>query len=118
MKTRLKNYLSITKKEWNGLVVLVVLIGIVLAVPYVYQLFHKDTVIDFKDFNKTATQLANTGAASGFDPEKEKPKPSETVVVQQPLSPLLVVPCYKSHQACRDILRSKQRLQVQSLLTG
>lgn len=69
------------------MVVLVVLIGIVLAVPYVYQLFHKDTVIDFKDFNKTATQLANTGAASGFDPEKEKPKPSETVVVQQPLSP-------------------------------
>jgi competence protein ComEA len=58
MKTRIKNYLSITKKEWNGLVVLVVLIVLVLAAPYVFQLFRKDSAINLKDFDKAATQLS------------------------------------------------------------
>ncbi|MDP9047667.1 MAG: helix-hairpin-helix domain-containing protein [Bacteroidota bacterium] len=57
MKTHIKNYLSITKKEWNGMVVLVVLIALVLAVPHVYRLFHKESVIEFKDFDKAAAQL-------------------------------------------------------------
>lgn len=52
--------------------VLVVLIVLVLAAPYVYQYFHKETVIDFKDFDKVAAQLNKAGAASGFNPEKEK----------------------------------------------
>ena len=88
MKTRLKNYLSITKKEWNGLVVLVVLIALVLTVPYVCQYFHKETVINFKDFDKAAAALNKEGAKSGFDPEKEKPKTSPAIATsQQPLSP-------------------------------
>jgi len=58
MKTRIKNYLSITKKEWNGLVVLVVLIVLVLAAPYVFQMFRKDNAINFKDFDKAAAQLS------------------------------------------------------------
>src|SRR3569833_2914125 len=79
MKTRLKNYLSITKKEWNGLVILVALIALVLVAPYAYQLFHKDAVIDLKDFDRAAAQLSKAGTASGFDPEKEKPKAVEKV---------------------------------------
>lgn len=58
MKTRIKNYLSITKKEWNGLVVLVVLIVLVLAAPYVFQLFRKDSALNLKDFDKAVAQLS------------------------------------------------------------
>jgi competence protein ComEA len=60
MKVRIKNYLSITKKEWNGLVVLVILIILVLAAPYGYQLFRKDNTINFKDFDKAVAQLSKT----------------------------------------------------------
>ena len=77
MKTRIKNYLSITKKEWNGLVILVVLIALVLAAPYVYQVFRKDNTINFKDFNKAAAQLNKAGSKSGFDPDKEAPETAE-----------------------------------------
>jgi len=57
VKSYLKNYLSITKKDWNGLVVLVVLIILVLLLPYGYRLFHKDKVINFNQFNADATLL-------------------------------------------------------------
>jgi competence protein ComEA len=58
MKTRVKNYLSITKKEWNGLVVLVILIGLALVAPYIYRLFRTEPVINFKDFDKAVAQLS------------------------------------------------------------
>src|ERR1700761_4069099 len=61
MKARIKNYLSITKKEWNGLVILVVLIAIVITAPYAYRLIHKDTTINFKDFDKAVAQLRKAG---------------------------------------------------------
>jgi len=57
MKTRIKQYLSITKKEWNGLIVLVIIIAGVLATPYGYRLLRKDNTINFKDFDKAAAQL-------------------------------------------------------------
>ncbi|MBB3057435.1 helix-hairpin-helix domain-containing protein [Mucilaginibacter gotjawali] len=59
MKSRIKQHLSITKKEWNGLVVLVILIAGVLAAPYGYRLFRKDNTINFKDFDKAAAQLSS-----------------------------------------------------------
>lgn len=57
MKSSLKNYFSITKKEWNGLVVLVILVVLVLLTPYAYRLFHKDKIINFNGFTADATQL-------------------------------------------------------------
>ncbi|OKS85040.1 ComEA family DNA-binding protein [Mucilaginibacter polytrichastri] len=57
IKSYLKNYLSITKKDWNGLVILIVLLIMVLAAPYAYRLFHKDKLINFNDFNALAAQL-------------------------------------------------------------
>jgi competence ComEA-like helix-hairpin-helix protein len=66
MKARIKNYLSITKKEWNGLVVLVVLIALVLAAPYGYQLIRKDNTINFKDFDKAVAQLNKAGNKAGY----------------------------------------------------
>jgi competence protein ComEA len=75
MKARIKNHLTITKKEWNGLVILVILIAGVLIAPYVYQVFHKDNTINFKAFDKAAAQLSqiekkdtnNTSAAATDD---------------------------------------------------
>ncbi|HVW97797.1 MAG TPA: helix-hairpin-helix domain-containing protein [Mucilaginibacter sp.] len=71
MKARIKNHLSITKKEWNGMVVLIVLIILVLATPYLYQLFYKDNTINFKDFDAAAAQLEKAGDGYGFNHESE-----------------------------------------------
>ncbi|QKJ32581.1 helix-hairpin-helix domain-containing protein [Mucilaginibacter mali] len=56
-----KKYFSVTKKEWNGLVVLMILIALVLVAPYVYQSFHKNETIDVKDFNAAVARLKGTG---------------------------------------------------------
>ncbi|WP_183564024.1 helix-hairpin-helix domain-containing protein [Mucilaginibacter sp. SP1R1] len=60
MKAPVKNYLAVTKKEWNGMVVFIILIALVLAAPYVYQTFCKDKIINFKEFDK-AVALLNKG---------------------------------------------------------
>jgi competence ComEA-like helix-hairpin-helix protein len=70
MKTQIKKYLSITKKEWNGLVVLVVLIAIVLVAPYVYQLLHKDKTINIKDFDKAFAQFSKLEGQKGYSGNK------------------------------------------------
>jgi len=61
MKARIKDYLSVTKKEWNGMVILVILIAGVLAAPNFYQLFRKDSTINIKDFDKAIAQLRAAG---------------------------------------------------------
>ena len=61
----LKNYLSVTKKEWNGMVVLLIIILIVLLAPYAYQYFHKEEPIDFKDFDKAVALLNSADKPSG-----------------------------------------------------
>jgi competence ComEA-like helix-hairpin-helix protein len=66
MKTPVKNYLSVTKKEWNGMVVLIILIALILAAPYAYQTNRKDNTINFKEFDKAAAMLSkadSTGTA-------------------------------------------------------
>lgn len=68
MKSTLKNYLSVTKKEWNGLVVMIVLILLALAAPYVYRLFHKDKIINFNQFETDAAKLK----VAGFEQEEKK----------------------------------------------
>ncbi|GAC1552022.1 MAG: hypothetical protein NVS3B13_07030 [Mucilaginibacter sp.] len=80
MKTQVKNYLSITKKEWNGLVVLVVLIVLVLAAPYVYGLFRTEPVINFKDFDKAAVQLSKAAPQTYL-----KNNPGSDVKIQHPV---------------------------------
>lgn len=58
MKQHTKHYLSITKKEWNGMVVLVLLIAAVLAVPYLYQLGYKDNTINQTELNHALAILS------------------------------------------------------------
>src|ERR1700704_2387844 len=70
MKNRIKQYLSITKKEWNGLVVLIVLIAGVLIVPYGFRLFRKDNTINFKDFDKAVAQLSKAERQQGYNDDK------------------------------------------------
>jgi competence protein ComEA len=72
MKARIKDYLSITKKEWNGMVVLVILIALVLAAPYVYQLIRKDNTINFKDFDKAVALLNKAGNKAGYVADNDK----------------------------------------------
>jgi DNA uptake protein ComE-like DNA-binding protein len=67
MRSPLKNYLSITKKEWNGMVVLIMLIAIVLAAPYILQLCREDTTINPNDFNKALTVLNAAKKSPGND---------------------------------------------------
>jgi len=69
MRSTLKNYLSITKKEWNGMVVLVILIALVLAAPYLLQLCRKDTTINPADFNKAVAVLNKAQKSQGDDSE-------------------------------------------------
>jgi len=74
MRSTLKKYLSITKKEWNGMVVLVVLIVLVLAAPYLLQLFRKDTTINPAEFNK-AVAVLNQAQKSQVDDDKTNAVP-------------------------------------------
>lgn len=57
MKPQLKEQFSITKKEWNGLLILLIIIALVLAAPYIYQGFHKDTTINEKAFAAAVAEL-------------------------------------------------------------
>lgn len=69
MKPDPKTYFSISKKEWNGLVILVLLILAAIAAPYLYRAFHKDKVINFNDFEASARLLkqAENKAGTGTD---------------------------------------------------
>lgn len=70
MKPQLKNYLAITKKGWNGMMVLIVLILLVLASPYIYQYWHKDTIINFNGFDAAAAQLIKAQKADSITAAK------------------------------------------------
>jgi competence protein ComEA len=74
MKAYIKNYLSITKKEWNGMVVVIILMVLVLAAPYVYQANRKDNTINFNAFDKAAAMLnkAETGLPDDESPADNK----------------------------------------------
>ena len=58
MKSYFKNYLSVTKKEWNGMVVVIILMALILAAPYVYQVIRKDNIINFNEFDKAVSLLS------------------------------------------------------------
>jgi competence protein ComEA len=70
MKSQVKNYLAITKKQWNGMVILVVIVLLVLAAPYVYRYFHKDSIINFTGFDAASAQLIRAQKADSLAPHK------------------------------------------------
>lgn len=56
------------------MVILIIIIAIVFAIPYVYQHFHTDKIVDFKDFGKDTVMLkqAKGGDATGEPLSDEK----------------------------------------------
>jgi competence protein ComEA len=58
-----KNYFNLTKSEWNGAVVLIIVIGLVLAAPAVHQHYRQVTKPDFTAFNQAVVQLQKAGVA-------------------------------------------------------
>lgn len=65
MKTLFKSYLSLTKKQWNALVILMVLIVMVLAAPYVYQLTYVNNRVSPKGFARAAARLQQAEQGNG-----------------------------------------------------
>ncbi len=87
MKARIKNYLSITKKEWNGMVVLIVLIILVGATPYIYQILRKDNTINIKDFDKGVALLGKNGYTEGDGDDKSTSDKKIVKPVMFPFNP-------------------------------
>jgi competence protein ComEA len=87
MKAQIKKYLSVTKKEWNGMVVLVILIALVLVAPYIYQAFRKDSTINIKDFDKAVAQLNKAGYQGGNDNSKRASDDKIAQPVMFPFNP-------------------------------
>jgi len=77
-----KNYFAITKKEWNGMVVLMVLIVLVLAAPYVLQHFHKDKPMDLTEFKKAIAQVK---AAKGGEDTYTSANPVDNIKDPHPV---------------------------------
>jgi competence protein ComEA len=67
MKQSLRSYFEITKKEWNGMVVMLVVIALIIAAPYIWHYFHQEPVMDLKGFNKAVAQLK--GSSSNAEDE-------------------------------------------------
>lgn len=79
MKQQVKNYLSITKKEWNGLVVLTVLILLTIITPDIYKRLKKDESFDFTAIEKAAAQLKKLPQNNGnYQDDRSENKASHT----------------------------------------
>lgn len=70
MLSVIKNYFSITKKEWNGMLFLVAFIVIVLLAPDVYQFLKKPEAADFskiKEAQKILDQSVKENSAKNIN---------------------------------------------------
>ncbi|GAB3919858.1 helix-hairpin-helix domain-containing protein [Mucilaginibacter myungsuensis] len=57
MQDQVKNYLSLTRKEWNGVVVLLVLIVLALIAPYAYEKFYPYQPLNTKGLDAAIEKL-------------------------------------------------------------
>ncbi|MFB9842729.1 ComEA family DNA-binding protein [Mucilaginibacter ginsenosidivorans] len=71
-----------SKKEWNGMVVLVILIALILATPFVLQSFRKDNAIDGKEFDKAVATLEKARIAIGDNKIKAYKKAAPGTVIE------------------------------------
>ena len=75
MRSTIKNYLSLTKRDWNGIVVLLILIVLILTAPYILQLNHKDNTINPKEFNNALAVLERAQKSQSSDQPTSIKKP-------------------------------------------
>lgn len=89
MLSTIKNYFAITKKEWNGMLVLAVIILLVLIAPNIYQFFTPAERVDFSRIKEAQHILdaatseqplyynknyrANNNVNTSFSKEKSSP---------------------------------------------
>lgn len=72
MNNQFKKHLSLSKRDWSAIMVLVVLILLVLAAPYLYGYFYKEKPIDFSGFDKAVALLNKAQKADSLaDLKKE-----------------------------------------------
>lgn len=72
MLSAVKNYFTITKKEWNGMLLLAALIVIVLLAPDVYLLFKKPVQVDFSRIKEAQKILENATEQPVYDSKYNK----------------------------------------------
>jgi competence protein ComEA len=80
VKSSVKNYLTITKTEWNGLVVLVLLIIGVMGIPFIYEHYHQEPEVNFSRLNKVVAQLKAAGVTEMANDESITDKPVNKAV--------------------------------------
>ena len=74
------------------MVVLVIVIALILAAPYVLQMFSKDTTINTKDFDKAVAMLAHTKKLQAADyPDNTNEKPANITPVYKKAAPGVVI---------------------------
>lgn len=61
------------------MVILLIIIAVVLATPYIYQYFHSDKVVDFKDFGKDTLLLKQAKGGDANDYDTGKPLSDEKI---------------------------------------
>lgn len=57
MKAAIKSYFTFSKKEWNGMLFMFVLIVAVIISPYVFDYFHQDKPVDFEKLHAAFAKL-------------------------------------------------------------
>jgi competence protein ComEA len=75
LKPAVKNYFILTKSDWNGLVILVLLIIVVKFAPQVYEYYHPPKAVNFYKLDKAVAQLKATGISGQgtLDDEQDAP---------------------------------------------
>jgi competence ComEA-like helix-hairpin-helix protein len=92
MRSYIKNYLSISKKEWNGLVIFVIVIALILAAPYAFQMLRKDTTINPYDFDKAVATLDKAKKSQAGDyPDNSSEKPNTTPIIYKKAAPGIII---------------------------
>ncbi|WP_295768241.1 helix-hairpin-helix domain-containing protein [uncultured Mucilaginibacter sp.] len=71
MKARIKNYLLLTKTEWNGLIVLVLLIAGALAAPAINRRLNVEKPVKFKKVDLAVAELQRAGVKPYLNDEEE-----------------------------------------------
>jgi competence protein ComEA len=75
LKPAVKNYFILTKSDWNGLVILVLLIIVVKFAPQVYEYYHPPKAVNFYKLDKAVAQLKAAGISGkgALDDEQDTP---------------------------------------------
>jgi competence protein ComEA len=80
MRKQTQSYLTFSRKELNGILVLFVLIALILSFPYAYRLFDKAETYELKSFQKEIAAFKSSGVSTGkkYSRTRERMKERES----------------------------------------